>query len=70
MLDGQAQTLQALLRAFPQGADHPELALVHAAVDVVQGRLDETAAHLAVAETYARTAPRIACPASAWRSRR
>jgi len=56
-LDGQAQTLQALLRAFPPGADHPELALVHAMVDVVQGRLDETAAHLAVAETYARTAP-------------
>jgi LuxR family maltose regulon positive regulatory protein len=56
MLDGQAQTLQALLRAFPQGADHPGLALVHASVDVVQGRLDETAAHLAVAETYALTA--------------
>jgi LuxR family transcriptional regulator, maltose regulon positive regulatory protein len=31
-LDGQAQTIQALLRAFPQGAaaDHPELALVRA----------------------------------------
>lgn len=57
MLDGQTQTLQALLRAFPRGADHPELALVHASVDVVQGRLDETAAHLAVAETHARTAP-------------
>jgi len=57
MLDGQTQTLQALLRAFPQGADHSGLALVHAAVAVVQGRLDETAAHLAVAETYAQTAP-------------
>ena len=57
MLDGQAQTLEALLRAFPQGKGHPELALVHAAVDVVQGRLDETATHLAVAETYALTAP-------------
>jgi LuxR family maltose regulon positive regulatory protein len=55
MLDGQAQTIQALLRAFPAGSDQPELALVHAAVDVVQGRLDETAAHLEVAETYART---------------
>ncbi len=29
-LDGQTQTMQALLRAFPQGADHPELALVRA----------------------------------------
>jgi LuxR family transcriptional regulator, maltose regulon positive regulatory protein len=56
-LDGQAQTMQALLRAFPQGADHPELALVRATVDLAQGRLDETAAHLAVAETYAESTP-------------
>jgi LuxR family transcriptional regulator, maltose regulon positive regulatory protein len=56
-LDGQAQTMQALLRAFPPGADHPELALVRATVDLVQGRLDEAAAHLAVAEAYAETAP-------------
>ncbi len=55
-LDGHTQTIQALLQAFPPGADHPELALVHATVDVVQGRLDEAAAHLAVAETYAETA--------------
>ncbi len=57
MLDGQAQTIQALLGAFPQGADHPELALVRATVDLVQGRLGEAAAHLAVAETHAETAP-------------
>ena len=56
-LDGQTQTIQALVRAFPPGADHPELAVVHATVDLVQGRLDEAAAHLAVAETYAETAP-------------
>ena len=56
-LDGQTQTIQALLRAFPPGADHPELAVVHATVDLFQGRLDEAAAHLAVAETYAETAP-------------
>jgi LuxR family transcriptional regulator, maltose regulon positive regulatory protein len=56
-LDGQTQTIQALLRAFPPGADHPELALVRATVDLVQGRLDEAAAHLAVAETYTETAP-------------
>ena len=56
-LDGQAQTMQALLRAFPPGADHPELALVRAAGDLAQGRLDEAAAHLAVAEAYAETTP-------------
>jgi LuxR family transcriptional regulator, maltose regulon positive regulatory protein len=56
-LDGQAQTMQALVRAFPPGVDHPELALVRAGSDLVQGRLDEAAAHLAVAETYAEAAP-------------
>ena len=56
-LDGQAQTMRALLRAFPPGADHPELALVRATVDIAQGRLEEAAAHLAVAETLAETAP-------------
>ncbi len=56
-LDGQAQTMQALLRAFPPGADHPELALVRAMGDLAQGRLDEAAAHLAVGETYAETTP-------------
>jgi len=56
-LDGQGQTMQALVRAFPPGADHPELALVRAMGDLAQGRLDQAAAHLAVAETYAETAP-------------
>ena len=56
-LDGQAQTMQALLRAFPPGGDHPELALVRAMGDLAQGRLDEAAAHLAVAEAHAGTAP-------------
>jgi LuxR family transcriptional regulator, maltose regulon positive regulatory protein len=57
MLDGQAQTMQALVRAFPRGQDHPELALVRAMGDLARGRLDETAAHLAVAEMYAETTP-------------
>jgi LuxR family maltose regulon positive regulatory protein len=56
-LDGQAQTMQALVRAFPPGADDPELALVRAGTDLVQGRLDEAAAHLAVAQSYAKAAP-------------
>ena len=57
MLDGQAQTMQALLRAFPPGADHPGLALVRAMGDLAQGRLDKAAAHLAVAGAHAETAP-------------
>src|SRR5437762_9190677 len=56
-LDGQAQTMQALTRAFPPGADHPELALVRAMGDLAQGRLDEAAAHLVVAETHGETTP-------------
>jgi LuxR family transcriptional regulator, maltose regulon positive regulatory protein len=56
-LDGRAQTIRALLRAFPPGADHRELAVVRAGGDLLEGRLDEAAAHLAVAETYAETAP-------------
>src|SRR4029077_18992111 len=56
-LDGQAQTMQALVRAFPPGADHPELALVRAMGDLAQGRLDQAAAHLAVAEAHAETTP-------------
>jgi len=56
-LDGQTQTMQALVRAFPPGADHPELALVRAMGDLAQGRLDEAAAHLAVAEAHVRTTP-------------
>ena len=44
---------------LPAGSrcDDPELALVHAADDLLHGHLDEAAAHLAVAETYVKTAP-------------
>ena len=55
-MDGQAQTVRALLRAFPPGADLPELALIRAGRSLARGRLDETAAHLAVAGAYAETA--------------
>src|ERR1017187_6179785 len=55
-LDGQAQTIQALVRAFPPGAGaDPELALVRATGELVQGHLSETAAHLAVAKSHAET---------------
>ena len=57
-LDGQAQTIGALLRAFPPGPGQPELALVRATADLAQGRLEEAAAHLAVAGAHvATTAP-------------
>jgi LuxR family maltose regulon positive regulatory protein len=57
-LDGQSQTIVALVRAFPPGAAaDPELAPVRAGGDLVRGRLDEAAAHLAVAEAYAEKAP-------------
>ena len=56
-MDGQAQTVRALLRAFPRGApgDNPELALVRAGRDLARGHLDEAAAHLAVAQTHTET---------------
>jgi LuxR family transcriptional regulator, maltose regulon positive regulatory protein len=51
-LDGQAQTIESLLGAFPPGAvtDGPDLPLARATSDVARGRLAEAAAHLAVAQ--------------------
>jgi LuxR family maltose regulon positive regulatory protein len=58
-MDGQAQTVRALLRAFPPGAlaDNPELTLVRAGRNLARGRLDEAAAYLAVFESHAETVP-------------
>ena len=56
-MDGQAQTVRALLRAFPRGTDFPELALIRAGHNLARGCLDEAAAHLAAAEAYAETTP-------------
>ncbi|HXP57574.1 MAG TPA: AAA family ATPase, partial [Streptosporangiaceae bacterium] len=52
-LDGQAQTIQTLLQAFPPGAatDGPDLPLARATSDLARGHLNEAAAHLGVAET-------------------
>jgi LuxR family maltose regulon positive regulatory protein len=51
-LDGQAQTIESLLRAFPPGAaSHgPDIPLARATSDLAQGRLEAGAAHLAVAQ--------------------
>jgi LuxR family maltose regulon positive regulatory protein len=53
-LDGNEGEIAMLLRSFPEGlsADHPELALAHAAVQLAQGRLEEAATQLAVAESH------------------
>jgi LuxR family maltose regulon positive regulatory protein len=59
VLDGQVRTIGAVLQAFPAGAsaDHPDLALAHAATQLEQGRLDEAAAQLALAESHVPSAP-------------
>ena len=53
-LDGQEGGIAGLLRLFPEGAsaDHPDLALAHAAVHLAQGRLDDGAAQLALAAAH------------------
>ena len=58
-LDGQAQTIESLLHAFPPGAvtEGPDLPLARATSDLAQGRLDEAAAHLTVAETAITSTP-------------
>jgi LuxR family transcriptional regulator, maltose regulon positive regulatory protein len=58
-LDGQEGAIGALLRSFPGGAsvDHPDLALARAATQLAQGRLEEAAAQLALAESHAQRIP-------------
>jgi LuxR family transcriptional regulator, maltose regulon positive regulatory protein len=58
-LDGQEGSIAALLRSFPAGAwaEHPELALAHAATQLAQGRLEEASAQLQVAASHVESAP-------------
>jgi LuxR family maltose regulon positive regulatory protein len=58
-LDGQAQTIGSLLRAFPPGAvtEGPDIPIARATSDVARGRLDEAAAHLTVAEASIAATP-------------
>jgi LuxR family maltose regulon positive regulatory protein len=59
VLDGQAGTIDAVLRAFPEGAsaDHPDLALAHAANELNHGRLEKAVAQLTLAESHVQSAP-------------
>jgi LuxR family transcriptional regulator, maltose regulon positive regulatory protein len=59
VLDGQARMIGAVLQAFPEGAsvDHPDLALAHATAELEEGRLEEAAAQLALAESHIQSAP-------------
>ncbi len=58
-LDGQAQTIETLLRVFPPGAvtEGPDLPLARATSELARGHLDEAAAHLTVAETVITPTP-------------
>jgi LuxR family maltose regulon positive regulatory protein len=59
VLDGQAGAIGAVLQEFPgsASADHPDLALAHAANELNQGRLEEAGAQLALAESSVPSAP-------------
>ena len=59
VLDGEAGKIDAVLQAFPEeaSADHPDLALAHAAAELNHGRLEEAAAQLALAEFHVQSAP-------------
>ena len=58
-LDGQAQTIESLLRTFPPGAvtEGPDIPLARATSELARGRLDEAAAYLTVAEASIAATP-------------
>ena len=58
VLDGQAGTIDSVLQAFPDraSADHPDLALAHAAAELNRGRVEEAAAQLTLAERRVQSA--------------
>ena len=58
-LEGQEGAIGALLPSFPGGAsvDHPDLALARAATQLAQGRLEEAAAQLGLAESHVKSIP-------------
>ncbi len=59
LMSGHNETIKALLEAFPRSARlaHPELAVVDAALETMQGRFGEAAMHLDVAERQVQHLP-------------
>jgi LuxR family transcriptional regulator, maltose regulon positive regulatory protein len=59
VLDGEAGTIRSVLQAFPEvaSADHPDLALAHAAAELNEGRVEEATTQLALAEAQVGDAP-------------
>ena len=59
VLDGQVGTIDTVLQSFPKGAsaDHPDLALAHAARELNHGSLEEAAAQIELAESHVQGAP-------------
>jgi len=59
LVSGHNETIASLLEAFPRAVriDHPELALVDAALETQQGRFEEAARDLDVAQREAKTLP-------------
>ena len=70
MLDGQAQTIQALLRAFPPGADQPELAVYAPLSTLSRDAWTRRPRIWRSPRPTPRRRHRIASAASGWRSRR
>ena len=69
VLDGQAGTIDAVLQAFPEAAsaDHPDLALAHAASELNRGRLEERWLTWSWRSRTFRAPRRLAAGALRWR---
>jgi len=60
MLDGQEETVQGLLQAFPQHAAesaYPELCVARAMIDLVHNRIEDAAAHLTITDACLGSVP-------------
>jgi LuxR family maltose regulon positive regulatory protein len=71
VLDGQAGTIDAVLQAFPEdaSADHPDLALAHAAAELTRGGWRRRLLSWRWPSPTSRALRRLAAAASRWQSR-
>jgi len=65
LMSGHRETIKALLDAFPRSARlaHPELAIVDAAIETMQGRFPEATTHLDIADRELENLPAERQPA-------